>query len=142
MLTVIQPHYVCPRSQRVCFPSLHCSDSRLLCRELSDAGPGLHVLPRSSCSGSGSPQRCRLGWACVLHPSQVQAAEVTRCFGEHSGPQLKAVAYPRPCSRHSVFWVYNGCAFSGVLCVYSGELVSGCDPPGECQSSRIPRSLG
>ena len=60
VLTVIQPHYVCPRSQRVCFPSLHCSDSRLLCRELSEADPGLHALPRSKLLGfrfSGPPQR-------------------------------------------------------------------------------------
>ena len=42
VLTVIQPHCICPRSQRVCFPSLHCSGSRLFCQELSDAGPGLH----------------------------------------------------------------------------------------------------
>ena len=40
LLTVIQPHWVCPHSQHVCFPSLHCSDSRLLCWELSDGGPG------------------------------------------------------------------------------------------------------
>ena len=36
-----------PRSWCVCFPSLHWSDSRLLCWELSDAGPGLHALPKS-----------------------------------------------------------------------------------------------
>ena len=54
VLTVIQPHWVCPDSWHVCFTSLHCSGSRLLCRELSDAGPGLHALPRSSHSGSGS----------------------------------------------------------------------------------------
>ena len=46
---------------------------------------------------------------------------------------------PHPC--HSVFWVYNQHTFSGVPCVYSGELVSGCDPPSGCQPSRIPRSL-
>ena len=35
-------------------------------------------LPGLSCSGS--PQRHRPGWACVLCPSQVQVAQV---FGEH-----------------------------------------------------------
>ena len=77
-----RPHWVCPHSRRVCFPCLHCSGSRLLCRELSEAGPGLHASPRSKplrFRHSGSPQRCTLGWACVLYPSQVQAAEV---FGE------------------------------------------------------------
>ena len=62
---------------------IYCLGSRLLCRELSEAGPGLHVPPRSKplrFRHSGSSQRCRLGWACVLCPSQVQAAQVTRCL--------------------------------------------------------------
>ena len=32
VLAVSRPHWVCPCSQRVCFPSLHFSGSRLLCR--------------------------------------------------------------------------------------------------------------
>ena len=62
--------------------------------------------------------------------------------GERDRPQLKAETYrlPRPC--HSVFWVYNRRAFSGVPCVSSGELISGYDPPSGCRPSRIPRSLG
>ena len=74
VFTVIQPHWVCPCSRCVCFPSLHCSDSRLLCRELSDAGPSLHSLARFKplrFRFSGTPQRPRLGWDCVLHQSQV-----------------------------------------------------------------------
>ena len=81
VITVIQPHWVCACSRRVCFPSLHCSDSRLLCWELSDAGPGLHSLARFKplrFRFSGTPQRPRLGWACVLHQSQVREAQVTR----------------------------------------------------------------
>ena len=55
----------------VCFPSLHCSGSRLLCRELSETGPGMRALPRSEplrFRFSGTPQRRRLGWAsfCAL----------------------------------------------------------------------------
>ena len=81
VLTVFRPHWVCPRSRRVCFPSLHYSGSRLLCQELSDAGPGLYALPRSQplrFRFSGTPQRRKLGWACVLCPSQVRAAQVNR----------------------------------------------------------------
>ena len=66
VLTVMPPHWVCHRSQHVCFPSLPCSDSGLLCWELSDAGPGLHAFSRSkplSLRLSGTPQRRRLGWA-------------------------------------------------------------------------------
>ena len=62
--------------------SAHSSGSRLLHREPSEAGPGLHAPPRSKplrLRHAGSPQRRRLGWACVLCPSQVRAAQV---FGE------------------------------------------------------------
>ena len=51
--------------------------------EVSKAGPGLHTLPRSKLLRFrilGTPQRHRLGWACVLSPCQVQAAKVTRCL--------------------------------------------------------------
>ena len=41
-----------------------------------------------------------------------------------------------------VSWVCCESAISGVLCVSSGELISGCDPPGRYQLSRIPGSLG
>ena len=62
----------------------YCLGSRLLCWELSEAGPGLYTLPRSKPLRFrywGTPQRCRLGWACILCPSQVRAAQVTRCLG-------------------------------------------------------------
>ena len=62
----------------------HHSGSRLLHRELSEAGPGLHAPLWSKLlrlRHSSSPQRCRLGWACILCPSQVQVAQM---FDEHS----------------------------------------------------------
>ena len=37
-------------------------------------------FPGLSCSGSGSPQRHRLGWACILCPSQIRGAQATRCL--------------------------------------------------------------
>ena len=115
VLAVFQPHWVCPHSWRECFHGLHFSGSRLLCWELSEAGPGLRALPRSKLLRFrflGTPQRRRLGWACVLCPSQVQAAEVTR-LGECGHPKLVGASYclPHPC--RSVFWVYNQCTFSG-----------------------------
>ena len=88
VLTVIQPHWVCPPRGVGAF-CLHCSGSGLLCRELSDAGPGLCALPRSKPLRfrlSGPPQRRRLGWACVLRPSQVWAAQVTRCLAGAVAP--------------------------------------------------------
>ena len=124
MLAVFQLHWVC--SQHVCFHGLQFSGSRLLCQELSEAGPGLHTLPWSKplrFRFSGTPQRCRLGWACVLCPSKVRAAQVTRC--------LVSCDLSPPLSH----------AFSGVPCVSSGELISGCDPHSGCRPSRIPRIL-
>ena len=143
-LTVSPLHWVCPCSRCGYFPSLHCSGSRLLCRELSEAGPGLHALPRSKplrFRFSGPAQRRRLGWACVLCPSQVRAAEVTRCLASAVAPcwGLRLIVSP---SLLLGFLVYNWHAFSGVWCVSSGELISGCNPPSGCQPFRIPRSLG
>ena len=114
---------VCPCSRRVCFPCLHCLGSRLFCWELSEAGPGLYALPRSKplrFRYSGSPQRHRLGWACILCSSQVRAAQVTRCLACTVAATYR---FPHPCS--SVFLVYNRRTFSG-----------------KCWLSRIPRSLG
>ena len=51
--------------------------------ELSKVGPGFCALPSSKLLRfrfSGTPQRHRLGWACVLCPSQAQGAQVTRCL--------------------------------------------------------------
>ena len=145
MLAVFLQHWVCPRSRHVCFHGLHCSGSRLLCQELSEAGPGLCALSRSKplrFRFLGTPQRCRLSWACVLCPSQVRAALVTRCLASTVSSRWGGVSYRLPHHSRLVFWVYNGRAFSGVTCVSSGELISGCDPPGRCQQSRIPSSLG
>ena len=111
VLAVIRPHWVCPISWRACFPCLYCSGSRLLCWDLLEVGPGLHALPRSKMLRFrylGTPQRCRLGWACVLCSSQVRAAQETRCL-----VSAVAVTYclSRPC--RSVFWVYYRRTFSG-----------------------------
>ena len=62
----------------------HRSGSRLLHWVQSEVGPGLHEPSRSKLlrfRHSGSPQRRRLGWPCVLGPSQVRVAQV---FGERS----------------------------------------------------------
>ena len=72
----------------------HSSGSRLLRQEPSEAGPGLHAPPRSKplrLRHSGSPQRRRLSWACVLCPSQVRVARV---FGERSCCDLSPLPSP------------------------------------------------
>ena len=116
----------------------------------------LGCMPSQGLSRSGSGS-----W--VLHKGAdlVGPAFYARPRSEHSRPELEAVAYPLPHPSRSVFWVYNEhdfsgmlCVysgelvsgnkhdFSGVLCVYSGELVSGFNLPDGCRPSRIPRSPG
>ena len=144
VLAVSRPHWVCPLSRRVCFPILHCSGSRLLCRELSEVGPGFHALPKSKplkFRFSGTPQRHRLGWACVLCPYQVRAAQVTGCLVSAVAPSWSCNLSPPPSLPLSFLGVQRR-TFSGVPCVSSGELISGCNPTSRCQSSRISRSLG
>ena len=100
-----------PHSWRVYPPCPHCSGSRLLRREPSEASPGLHAAARSNplrfrCWGS--PERHRFGWACILCPSQVRAAQVIRCLASAVAATYR---FPRPC--RSVFLVYIQCTFSG-----------------------------
>ena len=111
VLAVSQPDWVFPSSRLVCFPCLHCLGSRLVCREISEAGPGLYARPRSKplrFRYSGTPQKCRLSWACVLCLSQVRAAQVTKYWANSVAATSRL---PHP--YHSVFWVYNQCTFSG-----------------------------
>ena len=69
-----------PAHGGLCFPGLHCSGSA---GELPKAGCASRAHPRSKLLRfrcSGIPQRHRLGWECALCPSQVPAAQVTRCL--------------------------------------------------------------
>ena len=65
--------------------------------KLSKAGPGLHALPRSKplmFRFSGTPQRHRLGWACILCPPQVLASQATRCLASALSPGVWCVLSP------------------------------------------------
>ena len=77
--------------------------------ELSKVGPGLCALPRSKplrCRFSGTPQRHRLGWACVSCPFQVGAAQVTRYLARalSSGGAVCLITFPVTAAR------FPGCA--------------------------------
>ena len=99
-------HWACPRSRRVCFPCLHCLGSRLLCQELSEAGPGLYALPSLSHSGSGTQVVLRgtdsVGPAfCALPRS-----EQLRWPGVWWARALRLIASPVPAAR------FSGCTTS------------------------------
>ena len=77
--------------------------------ELSKTGHGLCVVPRSKplmVRFSGTPQRHRLGWACVLCSSQVRAALVTWCLVSALSPGMWCILSP-PWSQAAWF---PGCA--------------------------------
>ena len=109
-----------PAHRRVCFPSLHCSDSRLLCQELSDADSGLHALLRSRplrFRFSGTPQRHRLGWACVLHPSRLSSS------GDLSSgvaPSWRLWLTPAPSQPLGFLGVQGACLLRWAMCLFWG----------------------
>ena len=87
----------CPCSRPVCFPVYTAQAPGCSAGGLSKAGPGSHALPRSKLLRfrfSGTPQRRRLNWARVLCPSQVGAAQVTRCLGSALSPVVWYVPSP------------------------------------------------
>ena len=104
---------------------------------LQGVGPELCAFPRPKLLRfrfSGTPQRCRLDWACVLclpHLSSSGSQELDE-------GTLPGFGAPYPLRGPSLsFWAHQ----SGAPCVPSGKLISGCDPTGRCRPSRISRSL-
>ena len=101
------------------FPDYTAQSPGCSAGELSEVGPGLHALPRSKplrFRFSGTRQRPRLGWASVLCPSQVRAAQVTRCLASTVAPswRLHLITSPVPAAQ------FSGCtagAPSQVCCV-------------------------
>ena len=123
VFTVIQPHWVCPCSRRMCFPNLHCSDSRLLCWQLSDAGPGLHALLRSKLLRFrflGTPQSHRLSWACIVCSSQVRAAQATGAWRARSPPVEGCDLLPPPSQPLSLLGVQSVHLLRCALCLFWG----------------------
>ena len=145
VLTVSRPYWVCPAHNMCAFPVYTAQAPGCSSGALSKAGPGLYALPRSKplrFRFLGTPQRCRLNWACVLCPSQVRVAQATRCLARALSSGAVDLSYRLPSPSCLVSWVCSRRSISGVPRVSSGELISGCDPPGRCQSSRIPGRRG
>ena len=98
---------------------------------LSHSGLGSQVLHKGA--DSVGPAFCALSRSEQLRRPGAWLAQ---------SPPVRSVSYHLPGPSRLVSWVAAGAPISGVPCVSSGELISGCDPPGRCQPSRIPRSLG
>ena len=85
--------------------------------ELSQVGPGLRALPRSKPPRFrflGTPQRRRLGWTCILCPSQVRAAQATMCLASALSLGVVRLTSPFPAA-----W-FPGCAFRRAVCLFWG----------------------
>ena len=107
--------------------------------EPSKADPAFCALLRSRLLRFlGTLQGPRFSWVCILCPSQVRTAQATRCLAS-ALPQVDLIT---SCPGCSVSRVCHARTVSGVPCVSSGELISGCNPPGRCQLSGIPGRRG
>ena len=105
---------------------------------------GFVHYPGLSCSGSGS-QVLHKGTSSVGHAfcalprsEQLRQPGAWRTHYSRWPVHLNHLRGP----SYSVSWVGSGNTISGVPCISSGQLVSGCDPPGGCQLSRIPGRFG
>ena len=85
------------------FPVYTAQASDCSAVELSKAAPGLRALPRYKpfrFRFSGTPQRRRLDWACILCPSQVRASQATRCLASALSPgMVHLITSPVPAAR-------------------------------------------
>ena len=113
--------------------------------ELSKVGPGLCALPRSkplrlSFLSTPTTAQTRLGLCFVPFPGPSSSGN--QVLGELTLLRSGSASYHLPGPCRSVSQMRSGSTISGVSCVSSGELISGCDPPGGCQPSRIPGRLG
>ena len=101
-------------------------------------------FPGLICSGSGSRVLHKgtdlVGHVfCALPRSEKLRQPGT--LGVHC-PRWSVHLHHLPGPVRLVSWVHHKSAISGVQYVSSGELISGCNPPGRCQLSRIPGRLG
>ena len=131
--TVFWPHWVCPCSWCVLSPSTLLR----LQAALQGSGPGLCALlrlKRLRFRCSSTPQRLRFGWGCVL---------CLPCLSSSGSRELDELPLPgcsAPYPLRSPILSFQAHQF-GTPCVCSGNLISGCDPPGGRQPSRISGSL-
>ena len=101
------------------------------------SGPELGALPTSkllSFRFSGTPQRRRLSWACILCLPR-SSSSGNQELDERTLFRCSATS---PLPSHSLSFQARQ---SGMPCVSSVELISGCDPPGGCQPSSLSGSL-
>ena len=87
------------------------------------AGPGLCALPISKplrFRFSGTPQRYRLGWACVLCPYEVRPARVIRCLGSALSPGGAVRLITSPSQSLDFLGAQQECSLRCAVCLLWG----------------------
>ena len=139
VLAAYGPHWVCPSSRSLCFPRPHSSGSRLLCRGTVQSRPWVSCTSQVHAAqvhvlGYSTKAQTRLDLRFVPFPGLSSSGN--EVLGEHTVPGGPCILITSPVPATQ----FPGCAeraVSDVLCISSGELISGYDPTGRCQSSRI-----
>ena len=126
----------------VYFPSLHCLGSRFLCRGTAWGGPWIACTSQINAAQVqvlrySAKAQTQLGLRFVPFPGPSSSGN--QVLGQRTLPKC-GVSYHLLGPSRSVSWVCS--CISGVPCVSSEELISGCNPPDRCQLSRIPGRLG
>ena len=139
VLIVYGPHWICPSSRQCALPgSALLRLQGVLLRHCPEWALRFVHFPRLSRSGSqvlckGTDSVAHV--VCALARSeQLRRAGVWRVYCPRLAEHLNHLPGP----SHSVCRVHHESTILGVPCVSSGELISGCKPPGGCQLSRIP----
>ena len=86
-----------PTHDLCAFPVYTAQSPGCFAGKLSKAGPELCAFPMSKLLRFrflGTSQRHRHGWACVLCPSQVRAAQATRCLVSTLSPGGQCILSP------------------------------------------------
>ena len=133
-----------PAHHGMCFPGLHCLGSKLLCRGTVQSRPCVSCTSQSWAAqvqvlGYCTRAQTWLGVSFVPFPGLSTSA--SQVLGERTVPGGPCILIT------SLVWLLG---FPGALgrhhlrCAYvlSRKLISGCDPPGRCQPSRIPGRHG
>ena len=111
-------------------------------RALSQVGPVLRTLPRSKLVqvlGYSARAQARLGVCFVPFPGWRSSGGQVLCECPVPGEPCILITSLVPDTQ------FSGCTMTApsmVCCVSSGEVISGCDPSGRCQPSRIPGRRG
>ena len=139
MLPVSRPHWDSSAHGVCAFPVY--TAQALGCSARNCLRPALGCMHFPGLSHSGSGTRVFHKGTDLVGPAVCALPGSSSSGDQELGEYGRFNLSPPPSLPLGVLGVHRR-TFSGVPCVSSGELISGCNPPGRCRPSRTPRSLG